>query len=192
MIAKALRPLRRTTRTRRAGGRAAVVLPVATALVVASAGVAHASLWAHQDGFELDPTTTWSIEHYGNSNGGFDLGVGTARSGSNDAWLTAQDQFSAVGKPVHLTPAEFHAATCSAQIYVKAVGPATLNVEVIEPASWTYIALNTVSLSGGGYTAVGVGPWTPGPVDVYFRVSLLGNGGRSQVRVDDLQVSCAY
>jgi hypothetical protein len=172
--------------------RAATVLAISTALLVMSAGTANASVWAHQDGFESNPTGTWHLEQYGASAAGFDLNAGTARSGANDAWLSSQNQFASVGKTVHLTPAQFHSARCAAQVYVAALGPANVNFEIIDPPTWTYIALRSVHLTGGGYTAVEVGPWVPGPIDVYVRISLVGTGGFSAVRVDDMQVQCSY
>src|SRR5262245_20891613 len=39
------------------------------------------------DGFENNPADRWVLQHQGNGLGGFDLNVGTAHSGLNDAWL---------------------------------------------------------------------------------------------------------
>jgi hypothetical protein len=184
--------LRSPGRAGRQVRRVGVIVAISSILLGLVSAPAYASIWGFQDGFENNPTGTWHLEHYGNSNAGFDLNAGTARSGANDAWLTSQTSFASVGRTVHLTPAQFHASTCAGQIFVQSLGTAKVNFEIINPTSWTYIALETVTLSGGGYTAVEVGPWTPGPVDVYVRLSLLGNGGFSAVRVDDMQVQCSY
>ena len=58
---------------------------------------------------------------------------------------------------------------CAAGIYVEALGAARINFEVIDPTTWTYIALNSVTVSSGGYQPIAVGPFYPPPYDVYVR-----------------------
>lgn len=163
-----------------------------TAVVVATAGTAHASLWQVQDTF--DPTTTWSFERVGTGGGGFDINAGTARSQYNNAWVSIQsDGWSSVRRNVHLRPVPFHSpVNCAAQIYVQPLGTAKVNFEVIKPSTWTYIALKTVTLTGGSYQAVTTNTWNAVDVDVVVRVSLLYTGGFSAARVDDLTVQCTY
>lgn len=172
--------------------RLVVTLLVSAGLVAMTSGVAHAGIWQLNDGFEYNPAATWTLYHSAIGGGGFDLNAGTARTGYNDAWLSVQTGFSSVGRSVYLTPAQLHQSSCGAAIYISALSGSQLNFEVINPSTWTYIALKTVTLSGGGYTLVTVGPWVPGPLTVFIRVSLLGNGGFSAVRVDDLLVQCQY
>lgn len=164
---------------------------MSTAVVVATAGTAHASLWQVQDSF--DPTSTWTFDRTA-GDGGFDSNPGTARSPNNSAWMTIQSNgWSGVRRNVHLRPVPFHSpVNCAAQIYVQPLGTAKLNFEVIKPSTWTYIALKTVTLSGGSYQAVTTNSWRALDADVVVRVSLLYTGGFSAIRVDDLTVQCTY
>jgi hypothetical protein len=168
------------------------------AVVAASAGVlaitvgpAQASLWQLQDGFDYQPAATWTVEHYGTSGGGFDINTGTAHTAPNNAYLWAQTQFASVGRSVTLRNNSTR-SSCAAGIYLQGFDGAKVNVEVIDPSSWTYVALNSVTITGGSYRQYTVGPWTGGPNTVYVRVSLLGTGAYNLVRVDDLTVQCSY
>lgn len=64
---------------------------------------------------------------------------------------------------------------CAAGIYLQGFAGAKVNVEVINPSTWTYVALNSITIGGSGYGQYTVGPWTGGPNLVHFRVSLLGS-----------------
>jgi hypothetical protein len=171
--------------------RAVVGVVMSTGLIVGTATAAHASLWQLNDGFDSSPAATWHTETYGTSGAGFDLNAGTARSAPNDAYLWAQTQFASVGRSVVLRNNSTR-IQCAAAIYLTGLSGSKVNVEVINPSSWTYISLKTVTLTGGGYSQVTVPAWTGGPNTVYFRVSVLGNGGFSSVRADDLVVQCTY
>ena len=170
----------------------ASVLASAT-LVGATSAAAHAGgYWQLDDGFDYQPASTWRIEAYGSSGGGFDLNAGTARTNPNNAYLWAQTQFSSVGRFVTLRNNSTR-LDCGAGIYLTGLRGAKVNFEIINASTNTYISLRTVTLSGGGYSQVTVPPWRGGPNTVYVRVSLLGNGvGFNLIRIDDLAVGCAY
>lgn len=173
-----------STRLRRA---ALTIAAVTTAVVIGAAGTAHANMWQLTDNFDSNPAATWKI----GGEGGFNT------SPTTSAWLRKSDNsgWAEVGRTVHLTPAQFHRAECAASISLRASADgstSTVNIEVIDPSSWTYIALNKVSVTGSNFQQFNVGPWTPGPVDVYFRVSLLAAGSYRYLGVDSLVVSCAY
>jgi hypothetical protein len=163
--------------------------------VVCGLGVlsAYANVWQLQDGFEYSPASTWTLYHSGNGSGGFDIKAGRSRSGYNNAWLTVLTGWSSVGRTVQFTPyLPGRTLNCGAQIYIQPViGSSKLNFEVIDPSTWRYVALKTVTLTGGSYQAVAV-PFVPARKDLFVRVSLLGNGSTSAARVDDLTVSCQY
>ena len=181
---------------RKAIRAAAVVITMTVGTIVGTAGVAHADYWALSDGFELNPTTTWTLETYGQSAGGFELNAGTARSGRNNAWLRATTSFSAYGRNVRITPARYR-PDCSASVYIQSPGGAALNFEIIDPATWNYIRLTSVTpaSTGSGWTLVSSGVWHPGVEggeNVVVRVALLGDGySNDWIRIDDLQVSCS-
>lgn len=67
-----------------------------------------------------------------------------------------------------------------------------VNFEIINPSTWNYLSLKTVTLTGSGYTLATVPSWRGGPNTVYVRVSLLGGGAFSSIRVDDLVLQCTY
>lgn len=174
------------------------VLGVLTSIfVVGGLGVssAYANLWQLQDGFESsDYASTWTRYHSGNGSGGFDVKAGRARSGYNNSWLTVLTGWSSVGRTVQFTPyLPGRTLNCAAQIYIQPViGNSKLNFEVIDPSTWRYVALKTVTLSGTSYQRVTVGSFIPARKDVFVRVSLIGNGSTSAARVDDLTVQCQY
>jgi hypothetical protein len=143
------------------------------------------------DGFDRNPTSTWHIEKYGVSGGGFYINAGTARSAPNNAYLWSQTEFSSVGRYVTLRNNSYR-DQCAAGIYIQGMTGAKVNVEVIDPDRWVYISLKTATINSSGYTKVVVPRWEGGPNTVYFRVSLLGGSGFSMVRIDDLVVQCAY
>jgi len=171
---------------------------VAVATVVASAaligftgGAAYANIWQLLDGFDYQPDSTWRTETYGSSGAGFELNAGTALSAPNNAYLWAHTEFSSVGRSVTLRN-NFTRLDCAAGIYITGLSGARVNFEVINPSTWTYISLRTVTLSEGGYTMITVPSWRGGPNVVYVRVSLIGTGGFQAVRIDDLVVQCTY
>jgi len=168
-------------------------LAIAGALVIGLQGPAQAGVWQITDGFEGNPAAVWSFARVGTGGGGFDINAGTARTPYNDAWLTIQSNgWSSVGRSVHITPVQFHQTTCAARIYVLPLGVAKVNFEIIQPSSWRYISLKTVTLSGSSYQAVITNSWNAVDIDVFVRVSLIYNGGFSAARVDDLLVQCSY
>jgi hypothetical protein len=170
--------------------RTAFVAVFSTLFLAATGTAAHAKGWGLQDGFEDNPEATWTIQTYGSSFGSFENNAGTAHSGNNYVWLSAGTDFAAVGRPVHIP--DLASPSCSASVYLETVYAGQVNVEIINPATWTYMASNQVTLSPGGYQQIFVGTFYPDPSDVYVRVSVLGTGtgNWSGVRVDDLQVSC--
>ncbi|MDG4828218.1 hypothetical protein O7627_02725 [Solwaraspora sp. WMMD1047] len=182
----------RTAITRFVRLTAAAAVATAVALTVA-VSPAHADLWQHSDGFEGDPAAVWEFHRSGAGSGSFQIGQGTARSGSNNALLsTSAGGWSGVGKLLTVRPRTAgHATTCGGGFFVQATsGPAVLNVEVIDPASWTYLALRTVRVTDTAWRRHDVASYQNGPTQVFMRVSLLG--GSAPVRVDDMVFQCSF
>jgi hypothetical protein len=73
------------------------VTAVAAALMALTSGVAHASLSQVQDGFEVNPQSSWLVATGGSASAGFDVGAGTARSGRNNGWLFATNGWDSSG-----------------------------------------------------------------------------------------------
>ncbi|GAA0562525.1 hypothetical protein GCM10010172_52180 [Paractinoplanes ferrugineus] len=171
--------------------RAVLGAVLSMGLIAGTATAAHASIWQLIDGFDYQPASTWQATASGASGSGFDINAGTARSAPNNAFLWAQTQFSSVGRSVVLRNNSSR-ITCGAAVYLQGLSGASVNVEVIDPSTWTYISLKNVTLNSSSYTMVTVPPWTGGPNTVYFRVSLLGKGGFSSIRADDATIQCTF
>lgn len=179
--------------SRRGMRRALVVAALAVVMVTGSAVPAHASIWQLTDGFESNPASRWVPFASADGGGEFSNVAAWSHSGSWHAFRWVRTGYSSVHRNVHLTPAQFHSADCLAAIYIQAVNSAAVvNFEVINPVTWTYIALKQVALNPGGYQQVVTPSWHASKVDVVVRVSVLGFGQVSDIRADDLIVQCVY
>ncbi len=170
--------------------RLLVVLAVTAGLTAAVAAPAQANWIVANDGFEgPNGGGFWTFQRSGTGSGFIEFNSAFARDGVNNGALTVQSGWSAVGRPVTLTNGV--SIRCRAWIYVQTPG-ATLNIEIIDPNTFNYIALKTVTLgsTGSGYTLVDVGPWLADIKRVQFRVALLANGGSRWARVDSMGAQC--
>jgi hypothetical protein len=173
------------------------MLAVSVGIVLAVPAPAQAAtIWQLDDGFELTPETFWSFEGVGADFGELELSEGMARSGSNNAHLGMLGSgWSAVRQSVRLTPVQIRPSDCIARIFVRPVtSTVTVNLEIIEPSSWGYIALKTVTLSGSTYQAVTTDVWHAVHANVVVRLSVIGGAGLFTLRaarVDDLTLQCA-
>jgi hypothetical protein len=173
----------------------ATVVALAVALVLIGPAPAQAS-WTLTDNLEsASAPSTWVFSGVGAGGGGLEYNT-TAHSGTNLAWLESFDESSWMsgGRSVHLGVA---AGSCSASVFIRPLGRTRVNVEVIDPATWTYIALKsvTIGVSNGGYQPyqqIFVASWTVSKLDVFFRVSLLGSSGDWgwDANFDDLSIIC--
>jgi hypothetical protein len=148
------------------------------------------------DGFESNPSATWSFSGEGDSSGRF--ATAAPHSGSTYASISEwYPGWSSVGRSVRITPATVHTPKCglSAWMATTAYRP-RVNVEVIDPATWTYIALYQVTLSGQGYKNYAVGSWRATKADVFLRFSVLANDPNApafaNAQIDDVVISCSY
>lgn len=71
------------------------------------------------------------------------------------------------------------------------IGTAPVNIEVINPSTWTYVALRTVSVSGSWKNHT-IGPWSNTPVEVFLCFAVTSTGDVEHANVDDVVVTCAY
>jgi hypothetical protein len=174
----------------RATGRAgavAVLLGLTAALLAGTASPASAAMITVRDGFEGAQGANWSFTHVGDGTGG--LSSLQTHTGVRDGFISMRSAgFSSVGRRVSLPPT----TSCTAGIWVNPVlATQQINFEIIEPHSFTYVALRTVVLSGSApYTFVST-QWNHGPTDILVRVSLIGvNGTQLGTWVDDLGILC--
>jgi hypothetical protein len=165
----------------------AVLLGLTAALLVGTATPASAAIITVQDGFEGTQAANWSFTHVGDGTGG--LSSLQTHNGVRDGFISMRSAgFSSVGRRVQLPST----TSCTAGIWVNPVlATQQINFEIIEPNSFTYVALKTVVLSGSApYTFVST-QWNHGPTDILVRVSLIGvNGTQLAAWVDDLGILC--
>jgi len=148
--------------------------------------------WVLQDNFETNLTSTWQLGHAGVGGGVYETSGDYSRSLNNDVYIYSTTGFSSVGRTVIIAP-YFAGRNVNTRAYIY-LRPYQANVkvnfEVIDPTTWTYIALKTVTLvNNGSYQLVMTDVFVPHRSDVYVRVSVLGNGTTTtSVDVDDLTV----
>jgi hypothetical protein len=158
-----------------------------------AASPAHADIWQHTDGFESNPAAAWQFDRGGDGSGTLELNAGTAAGGRNNALLTTSPGgWSGVGKLLTVRPRTAgHSTTCGGGFWIRSVsGPALLNVEVIDPTTWTYVALRTVRAGDAAWQWHAVSGYRDGPTQVFIRVSLLGGSGPA--RVDEMGFQCTF
>jgi hypothetical protein len=175
---------------------AAMVLAVSTALVVVAAGPAAAiTTWTFRDSFE---NSTWTTDGVGGW--GYVGYSSTAHSGTQEAFVDAWNGWGSVGRPVRIGVPAGGFSGCVMALWVRPLEPVTrLNVEVINPSTWNYVALRTVTLTAPApgvfrpYQYVYLGEsWTVSVRDVFFRVSAVSHsGGDSTADVDDVEIRCS-
>jgi len=141
--------------------------------------------WFLTDG--LEPPTGWFFDGDGGHSGGFT--TASYLSYSHSAKISSSGGgWSAVGRVVNI--ASF-SRPCDAEIFVKSVNASqSVSLEVIDPATWTYVSLTSVTISSGAYRFISANGWTVAPYsDVVIRVAIGGPGTRAAY-VDDLTVWC--
>jgi hypothetical protein len=177
----------------RSVGRALAPVVVSVGLLVATPGAASADgTWLWSDGFEGDPSLTWEFDWGGE----FQIDQGTARTGSNNAYLPVNSDFVSVRTTLPV-PSWIYSGTnwdCQATARVKALTnsnghtTADINFEVIDEPSWTYMALRNYKVTTGSWTKISTPYWNSGDETPALRVSLLKNS--APIQVDDVEVSC--
>ncbi|HET6706417.1 hypothetical protein [Amycolatopsis sp.] len=162
------------------------------ALLVATSGVAHASMSQVQDGFEFNPQSSWLVATGGSASAGFDVGAGTARSGRNNGWLFASNGWAFEGYWVPTNSVPRH-AQCASQFYMQTAGGAQVGIEIWDANAHllysTYPWLN----GSGAYQAVNTARWNLNGVNPVFVKAIVGASGSSRfVRIDDMTTQCYW
>ncbi|WP_066362862.1 hypothetical protein [Herbidospora mongoliensis] len=183
--------------------RALVAVTVALTVTLAPAGPASAGIWQLTDGFEpaTNPASRWTPTAVGTCWGPYYTGgIGPARTGTGFAhWrVLYQPDWCSIGRTIRLSPVVGRTGVrCTAGIWARLRGgDPQLNVEVIDPDTWTYIALKTVPYPGwvAGWTLHTV-TWTAQRPDVVLRFALLAKGNGpypAEIELDDAIVQCTY
>jgi hypothetical protein len=171
-------------------GRYLGLLALIGTLLTVPATAASAATRMLSESFEGSSAYTWTFEGdpYCQFCGEVDDFKPWAHTGAKSAFIRTYSpvgSWFSVGKLVHLQRNN----SCQARVYVLRVG--TVNVEVIDPSTWTYLALGTIS-SGESYQLQSLN-WWGGPTDVYFRVSIVSTPERTDgwANVDDITIDCS-
>ncbi|GAB1818868.1 hypothetical protein HerbRD11066_20320 [Herbidospora sp. RD11066] len=183
--------------------RVFAAVTVAAAVVLVPAGPASAGIWQLTDGFEpsTSPETRWGVDGEGTCWGPYYTSTTrSARTGTGFAhWrVLYRPDWCSIGRTIQLTPVPGRTGVrCTAGIWAKLRGGGPqLNVEVIDPSTWTYIALKSVPYPGWteSWTLHTVS-WTAQRSDVVLRFALgaTDNGPYpAEIELDDAIVQCAY
>ena len=181
----------------------ALALTTAVALTPAAAQADPTSL-PFKDNFD-SPTlgTTWRLEHGPTPpasyvGGGVATGANVAFTGNQALHLTvanAPGSWAGWGRTVY-TPTPNPGPTCNARIWVRNDTAAAVhfNVEIIDPATYTYIALQQTGLPYlANWTQQSIyWPMQNQPANaIIVRVSLLNYVDTAHIHLDDLTVNCS-
>ncbi|MFB9674849.1 hypothetical protein [Streptosporangium vulgare] len=184
------------------------LLRVLTTVVITAAAVlvpaepASAGIWQLTDGFEpsTNPASSWTLTANGHCGGPtFGGPSSTPRTGSGWAHMTAftAHGWCALGRTVHLTPVSIHpGARCTAGVWTELWGnEASFNLEVIDPDTWTYIALRSITQDWVHGWELQTVSWTAQRSDVVLRLTVGQQHPywhAAEVDLDDVVVQCAY
>lgn len=183
----------------RSGRRILAVIAAAIFMAGFSATSTRANVWQFQDGFEGHapgqfPYTWWAV---GSAGGGLQVPAQPARSAPLTCYMYANTGgWVSVRETVNLTPF-FPGRILNTAVAVFARPISGLNakvsVEVIDPSTWTYIALKTVTLKNSfTWQPVTTDLFVPYRQDVVVRVSVGSDAGLVQVDLDDITVQAQY
>ena len=173
-------------------GSVTLAAVVSAALLAVTSGVAHASLSQVQDGFEVNPQSSWLVATGGSASAGFDIGAGTARSGRNNGWLFASNGWAFEGYWV-VTNSVPGNAQCASQFFMQTAGGAQVGIEIWD-ASGHLLASTYPWLNGSGaYQAVNTARWNLNGVNPVFVKAIVGANGSSRfIRLDDMTTQCYW
>lgn len=168
--------------------RALAAFVLITAGIVAPAQAAQADtgiLRTVVDEFCCNAASRWST---------WSSGSGVAIFDGDDASIfhTLESGWTEISRRVTIPVSGSH--TCFAGVTMTgnhSSSVSTVNVEVINPSNWTYVATKQGQVSGDEPRGFTTGQWSNGPKTVVFRVSLLASGAYRTVSVDDMRFICS-
>ncbi|WP_157520897.1 hypothetical protein [Herbidospora daliensis] len=185
--------------------RALMAVVIALAAVLVPAGPASAGIWQLSDSFEpvSNPASRWAFTDQGDCEAPYfqSDGIASPRTGTGMAGLRVHNTggWCSLSRTIFLSPVPLHpGARCSAGVWLDLRNAAaTFNLEVINPANWTYIALKTVPVDQTVASAwrLHTVSWTAQRSDVVLRLTVgkaFNHTFASRAELDDVVVQCAY
>jgi hypothetical protein len=179
----------------RTGRIMTAVVTAATGVMLAlgPAGSAHAASTPLNSGFEAGDGSSWQFTRSGP--GASFVSFGNTHSGARKATLTMFGAgFASAG---HRLVAPSGTSGCTASAFIANPQSATrqLNFEVIDPATFRYIALRQLTFTTTTPYQFRALSWNKPMTqsqDVLLRFSVIGrNGATTEGNVDDVKVTCA-
>lgn len=179
------------------------VFTVVASAIVGLPGVAQAGTWSFSDYMEISggvpPQSRFTFASDGGA-GNFVSSVATpetpskAHSPTRYADLSSggfYGTWSSVGRTVTISALVANRPVCRFSAYTYS-GSQYFNIEVIDPSTWTYVAVKKVR--GGNWTwgRMSTDTFIPSTARVFVRVSLLGPSYLALGFVDDFHISCTY
>ena len=185
--------------------RALMAAAIVLAAVLVPAGPASAGIWQLSDGFEpaSNPAARWTFTDQGDCDTPYfqSAGVASPRTGTGMAGLRVSNTggWCAISRTISLTPVPAHPGVrCTAGVWLDLRNAAaTFNLEVINPADWTYIALKTVPVDQTVNPSwrLHTVSWTAQRSDVVLRLTVakaFNHKFAPLAELDDVVVQCAY
>jgi hypothetical protein len=170
---------------------AVVVTTVSLGLVAAVASPANAGTWVFADGFENNPAASWWFENpdiYSHGDfGGYD---GVPHSGNAYATLYRFEAgWNSVDHSLSL-PSGFFVRSCAVGAWFEEAAGTRFNIEIIDPTTWTYVALGQFTVNSTGTWQSNSISWSGGPNNVVLRFVVVSNGGFARIKIDDVVADC--
>jgi hypothetical protein len=170
-----------------------VVLAAGSAVLAGPVGPAVAAPgYSVTDDLNTNPAQRWTMwNNQTGSHGFFTVGANTW------GWVTKTDStgWSEIGRDVQFPEWARNTHYCRAYIDLRASvdgSTSVANIEVIDQATWRYVSLSKVSVTGSTWHNYSTA-WAPSPtmpLNLRFRVSLLGSGSYRYLGVDNLTIGC--
>lgn len=170
--------------------RLAVLATVPAVILTFAVAPAQAGGTQTSDGFEGNPSSRWAIVTGGSAWAGFDINVGTARSGTNNAWIFVTNGWAYHGLWVTTSAPSW--SQCVAQFYFNASGGTFVGIEVWDPYA-NALSLHYPFISGGSYQQVTTPWWNLNGRTTLFVKAIIGSDGPARfARIDDMTLHCWY
>jgi hypothetical protein len=179
---------RRAGRMSRFRRRLVTVLAMATAGVMLTAGAAHATITNLDDLFDNNPASRWTVEST-DRDGGVRFLESSAEIYNLDV---GPNDYTSISREFVISPFSV-SHRCEASMWVVGAfdgSTATVNFEVIDPRTWTYLSLKRATVKGTNLQRINLPNWSNGPPRFVFRVSLFGANSFRSVEVIALWMQC--
>lgn len=179
-----------------ARGLCAALLATVSLLAVPAGPASAALAWVTRDDLDDDPENRWIEDGVGSGGAFFVDGDGRLGTVAGLLYVNVVGGWSSLGRTVNIPAATPH---CTASIYLAPLlqrgdGNLYVWVEVIDPATWTYLAVKQTNLrwTDDQYSKFTTPRFTAS--QVFFRVAVYGPdryGLQTSAFMDDMRFDCS-